>query len=346
MDGFAVTLPAELLNEPYADADTGDRPERKVFDTGSFFFAAYANGEAICSVGEKDIHYKHPYPIESVRLVKSLCHFSVVDIYHTYGLDIARLYIDWLWSEKNPPRSIWLYTYLRGSLAVMGVEVIEYGICLPILDLIQLLKSELTVLDQRQPRCLEEITNPPVLPVEIIARIVNSTRVSKALTSTVVSMRGIDLPSVRELACYSYPVTIFEKGKYFCTWTNAEQDQPAIYEWSLTVEGDIYTLSYLTGDEVQDSECDGYIAEYSLDSYEHAYNFRGCNGSEVVLARLRDLLVRFRTVTDDNISEVCAWIVQLSDDSKTGTSTRLIGREGLKAELDRLIRARISRSEA
>ena len=108
-------------------------------------------------------------------------------------------------------------------------------------------------------------------------------------------------------------------------------------EWSLKANGDVFTLSYLTGDEVESSDHTISPMAYSIDLYHGIYNTRDCIGPLVVIAMLRDMLSEFRVVTDTNIARICAWVVQLSHDSEAGQARVMTGRHELQFELDRLI---------
>ena len=114
----AVALPAELLNEPYSYDDNGDRPEKKIFRS-DFIFITYPCGAASCSIGQDEVDTPGPEYVIGSRPKKRSSYFSIVNIYDTYGLDITLSYLDWLQSDRNKPGTVWLATYLRGSLAVL-----------------------------------------------------------------------------------------------------------------------------------------------------------------------------------------------------------------------------------
>lgn len=349
----SVALPAELLNEPYSYADNGDRPERKIFRS-TFIFVAYPCGAASCSIGQDEVDTPSPeYTVGPHPKKDSSC-FSVVDVYDTYGLDITLAYLDWLQSDRNKPNTVWLATYLRGSLAVLDLDSLKTEMSTDVAHLSGRMESALVSHDREQPRCLESISNPPELPLEILARIINSTRISKALATAVRSVRGSIPPLLCELESSDcYPATVCEQGAYRCTWMKRDLERDPVdepepdvaCEWRLKADGDTYTLSYLTGDEVVSVERTTHPIVYSIDLYHGIYNARDCIGPLVVIAILRDMLSEFSVVTDANIARVCAWIVQLSHDSESGQACVMTGRHELGLELCRLIRVCIANLE-
>jgi hypothetical protein len=249
-------------------------------------------------------------------------YFSIVNIYDTYGLEITRLFLHHLLANKRQKEANWLACYLLGSLIVLNREAqdmdrSEYDVE----NLSSILWSELVALDSQQPVASEPLLLAPPLPIELIAKIVNSARISKSLSSIVLSIRAETEPNEEELVDSTYPSTMCVRGRYLCTWIEqgshmrdhswsivtplSEHECNQIEEWSLAVDHGVYRLQHLIGDEVKDDECDGYTIVHSLNLYECIYNNRGCNGPSVVISMLQKMSRQFECVTEDNVSQVC-----------------------------------------
>lgn len=348
-----VPLPEELFNEPYSHNDNGDRPEMKVYRP-RFLFETHPRDGYICLIGRRELKREGRdafWYAKTDEPKKGCCVHSVVNIYDTYGLSIAYAFLQHLYYHKNW-KTEWLAGYLRGSLAVLDSGALDTGReSNDVLYLSSLLMLQLTVLDSRQSRTTDETTVAPELPIEILARIINSTRISHRLTAEVMSYRIALIPTIEELDSYAiYPSTVRVGNSWNVTWTtpvslvaglwDSEQDEnreTLVREWQLVRDGEIFTLRLLEGDDVPDAEQDGYVAQYALDTYEDVCRARDCDGPVAVQTMLRRMSERLAIVSDTNVDEMCAWIVQLSHDTLDGENKVMVGKSELGVELQRLI---------
>ncbi|CAH6419585.1 Hypothetical protein POVR2_LOCUS91 [uncultured virus] len=356
-------LPIELLNEPFSFLDTGDRPEMVVYRS-DFLFMVHRDGSSLAVIGSREIRREAPrdYWRASNKPDRDSTFFSLINIYDTYGLSIVKSFLQHLICSKDEMNTNWLACYLLGSLAVIDPESEEIereGQDLNHLSNILLLR--LSALASLEPRATEALTNAPCLPIELLAKILNSTRISKSLSSVVLAIRAQIKPNEDELRESIYPDTMHVHNRFVCTWVDIYQFSegwdslggyglqmgcPVIHEWCMTVDRDTYRLEHLVGDEVEDDECDGYTSVRSMNVYEAICNSRGCNGPSVVISMLNEMSQRLSSVTDSNVSEVCSWIVQLSHDSEDGIAKTMLGYESLRIELQRLIQSHIGKMGA
>lgn len=184
----SIGLPEELSNEPYTYNDSGLRPEYKI-RRPFFHFTALEGGGAVCVVGSTRICVDggQSYTL-AIPLEKSVSRFSVVSVYDTYGLAVTYEFLKYLYLQKCY-HSGWLVTYLRGSLAQLDPGTLaSIETCDPLQLSAQLL-SRLVEIESKQPRSAEQVTTPPALPLEMLALITNSVRLSKDLTREVLAQR-------------------------------------------------------------------------------------------------------------------------------------------------------------
>lgn len=244
--------------------------------------------------------------------------------------------------------------YLRGSLLALDPEV-ELSNDLSVDQLVRQISSELVELDHLQLRGLGRISSVPDLPVEILARIVDSKRISKEFTKTVLVIRSMLPPSRRELDVLSRdPSVTYSRGKWSLiyehrdlhaySYLNSSLDEcsrfVSLREWSLIVDDRGYVLEYRSGEQIEDEDLDGETVEYSIYDYQLVYQHRECNTVLSVRSLLRKI-----SASDLSISEACAWIVQLSYDAQAtrGTEhelqTGMVMRDesSLRDELQRLV---------
>lgn len=81
----------------------------------------------------------------------------------------------------------------------------------------------------------------------------------------------------------------------------------------------------------------GLLVQYGILAYNRAFKLRQCNAKEAIQAFLGRLREQFRTVSDSNISQACAWIVQLACEMSSSRRTLLSGYEEVRDELQKLI---------
>ena len=185
----ASSLPEELLNEPYTYRDSGLRPEYKI-QRPFFLFSAFEGGGASCIVGSSRISVSEGQSYSlAIPLEKCVSRFSVVSVYDTYGLRITYEFLKHLYFQKRY-RSSWLVTYLRGSLAILDLGTLDSTHeNADVMHWCSLLLSRLSELDSKQPRPIEQVTSSSVLPIEMLALITNSVRLSKNVAREVISQR-------------------------------------------------------------------------------------------------------------------------------------------------------------
>lgn len=350
--GKTVALPEELYNEPFSHLDNGDRPD--IGTRRPFFFQVREDGSTRCFVGSRTLHSPdynvHPPSIPE----KDSCNTSVVDVYHSYGLEVTYSFLRHLYYHKNYPRVNWLAAYLLGSLCVLEPDT-EEDESTDVLHLSSLLMMRLVALDMEQPRALGELISAPELPDTILAKIINSERISKSLTSVVLSLRASTLPTEEELAYGSNGLdTMRVGGRYTLAYWTIDEDgecdtslplseyvSATIHEWSLTSEYGVHTLVHLSGEDVKDEEVDGYTCTYSLPSYDSAFIGRNCNPRTAIPLMLEGMRDRFSIVSNQNREEVLGWIVQLSHDTRSEGGKIMHGDNELRDEVQMLIAAAI-----
>lgn len=151
-----------------------------------------------CSVTYSGIVYRLAHEPASIRLEsmwKPRSNVSILAVYDTYGLDVALLFLCYLVKRiecrQNPE---WLQAYLEACLGVIRGDLMGCAlVCSPGMarGLASEIEWELRTLDKMQPRGLGELDVAVMnqLPLELLARIINSTRVSKAIRIAVLALR-------------------------------------------------------------------------------------------------------------------------------------------------------------
>lgn len=151
-----------------------------------------------CSVTHSGVVYRLAHEPASIRLEsmwKPRSNVSILAVYDTYGLDVALLFLSYLVRrierKQNPE---WLQGYLRACLSIMrGCPESCIFVCslTNAHGLAREIELELRALDEKQPRGSGELDVNVMLqlPLELLARIINSTRVSKAIRVAVLALR-------------------------------------------------------------------------------------------------------------------------------------------------------------
>lgn len=336
-------LPTELLEQPFVHPQSS-KLELTV-PRASFYMKISLTGIE-CKIGNLAIYNQCHYDNSYGELL--VCQVSILNIYDSYGLEISKLFLQHV-CELDVIVD-WKQTYLYCSLVAMN-PMIEASYHLSLSELSMLMVTELESLEASQPRCIEEITLAPQLPIELLARIINSKRVSKALAALVETHRCTHPLSEQELwQANSHATTMFYRGKWTLTSEISHErfasvigeclaDYPyaILCEWSLNeVSPQVYQLAYISNDQVEDTDIEGDVAEYSVLTYLQAYKLRGCksNQRESLLSTLSQ---KFRTMNCDNVSTALAWIVQLSADTNSTKSKTMDGYAEVRDELQRLL---------
>ncbi|CAH6421338.1 Hypothetical protein POVR2_LOCUS352 [uncultured virus] len=324
-----VVLPAELLNEPFAfeGQHNGLKPE---ITTARPRFVMYITKKSTYyTIGSSEAEI---YDRGSRVPQKNICNVSVLNVYDTYGLDVAYAFLHYICINKLYSNcESYLMTYLAGSLDHMtGSAMGYYSSDRDAEMFIDLCVARILTELLRRQRLIEpsyEIQSAS-LPIEIVAKIVNSLRISKQLSEHVLLSRRAELPTLRLVAGWSpnSPKTYLSKsGMYYCEVTTSDCC------YLVTLDSDRLALvcgkKRLTHSR---SRCysDRIVCE-SLSAYDN-YSKSACGDDNmsrackveqlgVQVARTyasRAVLVRLKSlaaiVTAENIGEVSAWVVQLS----------------------------------
>ena len=192
-----VPLRDDLFNEPFALGDSGVRAD--IFTTRPFMRVRILEKGILGQVGSSLFHYE---TMEAMALRKSDTVISVLDVYDCCGFEMAYSYLHRTYhSEMCVAYPKLLCIYLATSLAVIKPSYVEQ-IFLIMKDnpealsllLCSTLITELILLEQKGrsglPLSSDLVPHQTELPVEILARIFNSTRISKSIASDVVQLRS------------------------------------------------------------------------------------------------------------------------------------------------------------
>lgn len=300
-----VSIPPELANEPYARYDNGLRPELR--DRKHFFHFHVESGLSIKITAILDTTEfclinpsKSRWRADQTRYEKAFTRHSVMDIYHVYGLDIACSYLYGLChsaiSETEP---WWLFVYLVGSLAIVDPEHARFlfdkqkklgkrPTRSSALAYAALLSSLLALeLETRSQAVIQPHTT--ALPVELLARIFDSVRISKVIARHVMYKRVTRLLSPREVEVFYTHEAVQSTG----------DDHFYTQHWDLRVIGSGFSLLY-------DAQRKKRPARTPvLSSYVDEAKARGIK----TRTTLRHALDRVKT---SNLNQLCAWVVLLS----------------------------------
>lgn len=355
--GELASLPPELANEPYSFFDDGLRPEI-VKKREKFLFEIIPSEDdpthptVRCSIGSKTIArfgYADSLPD------KMSSNFSVASAYDTYGLKGAYTFLKHLYYNKyDDDTPLWLSIYLQGSLIALRPdfkpskdEDSEYYI----IYLCSQIMLELVALDMKEPRMLGELTAPEdeeemPLPPDILARIIGGERVSKSLALKarvqVEATKCADVPSEDDL--WQVGGEDGEGRTIRRTTDNAYFNLTRSGEWLLTRSGDIFTLVLEARTRARQLPPQyAKISEYPLRDYETVFEKRRCDVNQAMTNTLTSVLQRLATITEDNLQEACAWIVQLSADTDAGQEGKFVGLDEIGDEVHRLLQVAIAR---
>lgn len=201
-----VPIHSDLLEGPYTDRR---QLPMCLLSTRPFF--VFESRNSYISAGTCDHSFCCDYKARK-RRKEMVSHVSVVDVYDFYGLEMAYSYMHHLYhlpaSIRHPQ---WFITYIVGSLMMVNVEqgkrlremrmkqdnnpLFPSHVC-------SILLSELILLDSGEPKLQAPIEpHTTVLPVELLARIFNSTLISKSITEHVTKQRIYRELRPGEVAC-------------------------------------------------------------------------------------------------------------------------------------------------
>lgn len=297
-----VSLPVDLINEPFAAVDNGIRPD--IFTTRPFARVRVGHrGKVIGTCDKTSIGYELQahLMLNHHKFDKLDSCISVFDVYDAYGLAVAYSFLHHIYHHRislNYPRL--LSIYLATSLAVVQPQYavtlfnnLKLQSELLSLTLSSILLTELVLLESKQPRlCQDEIEpHQTVLPCEILARIFNSKRISKSISDQVTHLRQKREFRVGELAvrCEQEAVRMLN--------CNPEQLCLKLSNYFLCIQDDNVVVSRSCNVEDQD-ECSCVI----LYSFVDQARLRR-------VPRLQMLEGMLDKVDRDNEMEVFSWIL-------------------------------------
>lgn len=337
-----VPVPIELWNEPYAFIDTGDRPEivvpRPLFK--------YSIRERMLAAGVGGMARYRNANLDADQIpVKNASNVSVITVYDTYGLDIAYSYLHHLYSHKYDQRHPdWLALYLMASLSVLTPKAIEGDVAVGPVDILYLctrLVAELSNLENKQPKMLGTLQPSSQLTTDIIGKITGSERISKSVTAGARAVRCTELPTQEELDAIEEqaPGTLSNGSLFILLYLVEVGDRAGESEWSLSRVGNSFILGFKDGLETPGfRDLDGYdVVQHSLDAYAAVFDSRNCNVNASIHGMLVDLKERLAVVTEANVAEVSAWVVQLNYDTGAGEEGTFYGLVGLGRLFQRLV---------
>lgn len=313
-----VDLPVELKNEPYAFYDTGERMEI-VVQRPKFSFSIHDH-VLTCGTG-REVRLAQ---MTSLKMpAKNSSNISVITVYDTYGLDVAYTYLDYLYHYKyNALEKKWLGLYLLTSIAILHPDALMEAIDETprgMLCLCARLMGELINLDCKKPKMQGELQSGMMLPSELLGRILASERVSKAVARSARQIRCGEQPSFDELdaADVDSPATWRVGTGRDSEWVLDFENDGDVSEWVLIRKGEVFTIEFREQSrEARDINA-AVLAQYSLDAYTEVFRSRNCDPRGSVREMLSNLKRRLAVVTEANVDEVCAWVVQLGYDSET-----------------------------
>lgn len=332
-------LPLELLNEPFTNNDNGYRPEiivpRRKFE---------------CVIDRNTISVrvsgKLVYSIEnygSIVPIKWRSNLSIPTIYDTYGLQIALSFIQHLVDGMHKLSHV--HAYLYGCLNVLGLKAKQRHQSMN--DIAKLIANHLVNLDKHnvvhelssRASCLSLHSNSRLcMPLELVARLTNSLRISKSVSELVLSNREARSPPLSAVMGWSNdPVAIYHSSKA------SSPRSEDISEWALLV--DSTTVSVCICNTSEDrfdivklarevSRSPISIASQPLASYRAYYRSIGCNVARAMSNLLASLTSRVQTMP---LVELGCWLSQLLGDLRSPMQVASVTEDELRVILTSLI---------
>ncbi|CAH6420483.1 Hypothetical protein POVR2_LOCUS172, partial [uncultured virus] len=230
----------DLINEPYRKKDSGVRPD--VYTTGPYFHYSCKADYHICRIGKTLVSYSSKIKTKSRWKREST--LSLDDVYRTYGLEMVYSYLNHICSMKMSVKQPHILdSYLIGCLYIVQPQLAAYlsrDIAIdprqrPI-TVTSLLIAEYQARDAREPRLLAElVAHDTQLPIELLARICNSKRISKAIAAQVTLQRKSRSLRLGELEARAiHPVVHYDsEGESIKSWYIATHSA----WWTLKISG-------------------------------------------------------------------------------------------------------------
>lgn len=330
-------LPLELLNEPFAykREDTGYRAE--ILISRPTFLFIIEQEEVCVYIGGKRVASEVTFVREEKIPFKCTSNVSILTVFDTYGLDIALLFLNYVCEKKMKfGYEEWLEVYLEGCYTALLTGIVSRTFDGSYLERIADMKLTIEQELKKRPSSaqLDPVALPftHALPLEVVAMITNSYRISKVVTELVRTLRGSIVPSIEEVQGWSSMSSTFYA---LCNYRSVIVREK--YVCDMIDVG--FHLTHLCGrvatEEVSYPCLSLSPRATSLYNYYHYYVGRGCNGKKSISLLLDWLDTRANAL---ETSELCAWIVQLCCDSRTIIKTD-IRREELPHYLRSLVQS-------
>lgn len=337
-----------LANEPYSFYDDHVRPTlAKVRQIFRYAISSVDPMEVTCLIGKRMIASYGPRvdtdPDNTTTELpaKRTSNYSVLSLYDASGLGGVYAYLSSLYEHKyNATYPAWLYVYLEGSLIMLRPEFVisqesRFQGIPYILYLCSQLLLELVALDKMQLTCVVQST--PILPKpdqhpSILARISLSREQVQEMDRT---GQICTVPPTREelwnvTGTVLYKTFYIEQIRSHVLYTQTEV-------WSLSSEDDVFLLTRSPRISALMPVLESEPVLFSTYDSTTVLRQKGCDRNQLMWKMFLDLRDRFSVITEDNLREALAWLVQLSYDTREPYPGELVGRYELRVELQRLI---------
>lgn len=310
-------LPLELLNEPVTDNDNKYRVEM-IVSRPRFVFSVWEGGANV-SVGGSVIQFTHN---TDGAFNKSTTNVSVLTIYDTYGLAITARFLKHI-SSGWFIQTEFYKLYLVGCTASLGLPVpSDYKM----VDETEMLANIYTELIRRDESSYRITLVPVSLPLELVARIVCSVRISKAIAVIVRTNRENERPDLENLAGF-YPWRArTSDGMYHCI--------TGMHSCLLERRDDGFSLIVGPEADVRRGNAPSKAVTNSLRVGYGYYKSRNCNPQNAVRKALGILR---RAVHNLKPEQLCATTVQLSHDLRVESGFQGLNETALREHLLTLI---------
>lgn len=350
--GQEVPLPDELLNEPYSFYDNGLRPEITV-RRAPFSYSIDEYSEVSLDASQMR-HVKMNPTVATARLMstpagyvdripeKRTSNYSVLNVYDTYGYDIARSFLKHIYYHKfNPDNLGWLSVYLEGSLKAIDPSFGDdreadvyyvFYLCYEI-------QRKLREMDESQPKMKGDLQDiGSYLPSDILNRIIPSERVSKSIAGRVRYEKCDYTPTNEDLLAHhddsNEGVSLLDASIY-ASFAGRGLSMESL-------DNGLFHIEHLNWDAISEKMTNETVV-YPLQTYEAYYRSGGCNVNSSMQGMLKKLLARLETNYEAHLDEILPWFLLLVRDSAPSTLLGEWTLEEIWTELRRLINATIGR---
>ncbi|CAH6420615.1 Hypothetical protein POVR2_LOCUS206 [uncultured virus] len=332
------SIPIELLNEPFSFSDNCYRPE-VIVPRERFHFEVTQHCSRVF-IQDREVITCNRLSSSYSRLEKRGTNVSILTVYDTYGLDIALKFLAHISRQYavDTDQSILLYTYLRGCERALGAKnyidrdyIQAGGWRASILEsVVDGIAARLRLLDKKQPKAMD--TEQEVschMPIELVATMTQSLRISKAVSRLVIEQREIEIVPIEHLRGW-YDREGIIRTDQSGTWII--DGRLSRYEVRMLQDGKYAVAGPITGYSLLTSESNNPVA--SLQCYISYFASRRCDvkrSVSVLLDRLRDEAPRM------SVQTVINWTCRLLSDTITEIACNNVNEDELRSSLLRLI---------